>query len=60
MAAEYRNQGALIPQERRTILVGPGEAFSTEYRAIFPHAATLNDVERHVRRVLAKLGPGAL
>jgi len=57
MAAEYRNQGNLAPGDRRTILVGPAEEFSAEHRAIFAHAATVADAERHVRRVIAKFGP---
>jgi uncharacterized protein (TIGR00725 family) len=59
MAAEYRGEGALTPGERRTILVGPAEEFQAAHRAIFAHAATVAEAERHVRRVIANLGPGA-
>lgn len=60
MAAEYRHQGKLAPDERRTVLVGPAEEFAAEHRALFKHAATIAEAAHHVRRVISNFGaPGS-
>jgi len=56
MAAEYFGEAARPREQRRTILVGPIEAFSPAHRALFVHAASLDEVAAHVRRVMTARG----
>jgi len=56
MAAEYRGERGRPRAERRTILVGPADEFAPGHRELFVHGATLEEAERHVRRVLAARG----
>ena len=56
MAAEYCGEAARPRQERRTILYGPADRFTTRHRELFVHAEKLGDVEAHLRRVLAARG----
>jgi len=56
MAAEYRGERDRPRAERRTILVGPADEFAPGHRALFVHGVTLEEAERHVRRVLAARG----
>ncbi len=56
MAALYRGEDALAPQQRKTILLGPVEEFSDAHRAAFLHAATLADARDHLARILAQRG----
>ena len=58
MAAEYEGESIRPRDERRTVLIGPIESFTPEHRDLFIHAATLGDVESHLRRVLAARGIG--
>jgi predicted Rossmann-fold nucleotide-binding protein len=53
MACEYRGERDRPRNERRTVLIGPAEAFTPAHRQMYAHGATLGDAERHVRRVLA-------
>jgi len=56
MAAEYAGEAARPREQRRTILVGPIEQFTSKHRDIFVHAATLIEAEANLRRVLAARG----
>ncbi len=56
MAVAYRGEAERPRGERRTILFGPPEQFSQTHRDLFVHAATLEEAERHLRRVLAACG----
>lgn len=53
MAAEYEGDADRSREDRRTVLIGPTERFTSKHRDLFVHAATLGDAEAHVRRVLA-------
>jgi len=56
MAAEYRGERRRPRAERRTILLGPADEFAPNHRELFVHLATLEEAERHLRRVLAARG----
>jgi uncharacterized protein (TIGR00725 family) len=56
MAALYRGEDALAPEQRKTILFGPPEAFSGVHHAAFMHAASLADVREHLARILSQRG----
>jgi uncharacterized protein (TIGR00725 family) len=57
MAAEYRGERDRPRRERRTLLLGPAEAFTPRHREWFAHATTIEEAERHLRRILAGQGP---
>ena len=56
MAVEYRNERDRPRDERRTVLVGPADAFSAEHHALFVHATEVAEAERRLRQVLASRG----
>jgi predicted Rossmann-fold nucleotide-binding protein len=56
MSAFYRDKDARCSKERSVILVGPREAFADRHLALFLHATTVREAERHVRRILARRG----
>ena len=56
MTAFYREDAARPREERRTVLIGPPEAFDPEHRAFFPHAATVEEATHHLARVLRSRG----
>lgn len=59
MAAEYRGERERPARQRHTVLLGPADEFTEEHRAMFVHAATLAEAERHLRGVLAAHGLAA-
>jgi predicted Rossmann-fold nucleotide-binding protein len=56
MAAFYRDEAGRQRQDRRTILLGPAAEFTPEHRAMFVHAAHLDEAEQLLRRILAAGG----
>jgi uncharacterized protein (TIGR00725 family) len=56
MAAEYAGEADRPREQRRTILIGPIEQFTSRHRDLFVHAATLDEAEMHLRRALATRG----
>ena len=53
MAIEYAGEAARPREQRHTILFGPIESFATRHREHFVCAATIGEVETHLRGVLA-------
>jgi uncharacterized protein (TIGR00725 family) len=56
MAALYRGEDAMTPQQRKPILFGPVEEFSGAHRAAFLHAASFAELRAHLARILAQRG----
>jgi predicted Rossmann-fold nucleotide-binding protein len=56
LAGLYCGDAARPPELRKTLLLGPAEEFPRDMRALFVHAATPAEAERHVARVLAARG----
>ncbi len=56
MSAEYLGERERPREARRVALLGPIERFTEEHRALFVHAATLDEAAAHVRRVLKARG----
>lgn len=56
MAAYYHGESILAREDRRTVLVGPPDEFSAGHRALFIHAASADEAERHIRKILAARG----
>jgi hypothetical protein len=56
MTAFYREDAARERTQRRTVLLGPLEAFAPEHRAFFPQVETLEGARAHLVRVLAAQG----
>jgi len=56
MRAYYREDAERPREERRTILIGPVEAFTPEHRLFFPHVETPEAAHAHLARVLASCG----
>lgn len=56
LAGLYCGEAARPPAQRKTVLLGPAEEFPPDMCALFVHARTLADAERHVARVLAARG----
>jgi uncharacterized protein (TIGR00725 family) len=56
MTAAYRDRAALLPEERRTVLVGPVAEFTPEHRGLFVHAATVEAARTHLSRILVANG----
>jgi uncharacterized protein (TIGR00725 family) len=53
MAVEYRDERGRPRSERRTILIGPADEFSSDHHDAFVHAGDVADAEAQIRRVLA-------
>jgi uncharacterized protein (TIGR00725 family) len=53
MAAFYRNEAGRTREQRRTVLLGPRDEFTPQHRDMFVHAASLDEAEHHIARVLA-------
>jgi len=56
MAAHYRDEARRPREQRRTVLVGPIEAFTSEHRSLFVHASSVASARRYLLSVLAARG----
>lgn len=56
MAGFYNGARDRKPGERRTILVGPPDRFTSEHLRLFEHVRTVPETEDYLRRILANLG----
>src|SRR5262245_7490041 len=56
MAGFYRGEGTPPRAQRRTILIGPAEEFTSEHRALFLHADTVASAARRLSDILGAHG----
>jgi len=56
MAAAYQGETGQPPEARHTVLLGPREEFLPEHLASFIHAATLDEAEQYLLRILRREG----